>query len=111
MIPAPGAYNQTGSFSYSSTLDRPDAAYPDGTVTTGQPVFLTDFKTLDVGFAYRFASQLRHHVTGTIGLQAILSSTSSSWTRTYVLQRPVSFRGDVARVSGTVDLHKIRALT
>jgi signal peptidase I len=110
-IPSVGAYNQTGTFSYSSTLDRPDSAYPDGVVTTGQPVFLTAFTTLDVAFAYRFASQLSHHVTGTIGLDARLSSTSSSWTRTYVLEAPVHFQGDVAHVTGTVDLHKLRALT
>ena len=82
MIPSQGAYNQTGTFSYTSTLDRPEAAYPDGKVTTGQPVFLTAFKTLEVGFGYRFVSQLRHHVTGTIGLEAVLSSTTSSWNRT-----------------------------
>jgi Ricin-type beta-trefoil lectin domain/PA14 domain len=111
MIPSPGAYNQSGSFSYSSTIDKPDSAYPDGTVSTGQPVFLTAFTKLDVAFAYRFASQLRHRVTGTIGLEAVLSSTSSSWVRTYVLQKPASFQGDVAHVTGTVDLHKLRALT
>ena len=111
MIPSPGAYNQSGSFSYSSTIDKPDSAYPDGTVSTGQPVFLTAFTTLDVAFAYRFASQLPHRVTGTIGLEAVLSSTSSSWARTYVLERPASFQGDIAHVTGTVDLHKLRALT
>jgi signal peptidase I len=111
MIPAPGAYNQSGSFSYSSAIDKPDSAYPDGTVATGQPVFLTAFTTLDVAFAYRFASQLRHRVTGSIGLQAVLSSTSSSWTRTYVLAKPAVFKGDVAHVTGTVDLHQLRALT
>jgi signal peptidase I len=110
-VPAAGAYNQIGTFSYRSTLDKPDTAYPDGVVSTGQPVFLTDFTTLDVGFGYRFATQLAHHVTGTIGLDAILSSTTSNWTRTYVLEKPVAFQGDVAKVKGTVDLHKLRALT
>ena len=110
MVPSQGAYNQTGTFSYSSTLDRPEAAYPDGKVTSGQPVFLTAFKTLDVGFGYRFVSQLRHHVSGTIGLEAVLSSTSSSWNRRYVLEKPMQFRGDVAHVTGTVDLYALRSL-
>jgi hypothetical protein len=85
MIPSAGAYNQIGTFSYRSTLDTPNAAYPDGVVTTGQPVFLTDFRTLNVRFGYHFATELAHHVTGTIGLDAVLSSTSSNWSRAFVL--------------------------
>jgi signal peptidase I len=111
MIPSQGAYNQTGTFSYSSTLDKPEVAYPDGKVTTGQPVYLTAFKTLDVGFGYRFVSQLSHHVTGTIGLVAVLSSTTSSWNRRFVLEKPAQFQGDVAHATGTVDLHALRTLT
>ncbi|MEO9174786.1 MAG: signal peptidase I [Gaiellales bacterium] len=110
-VPVSGAYNQVGSFSYSSTLTRPNAAYPDGTVTTGQPVFLTAFKTLDVGFSYRFASTRRHAVAGTIGLEAVLSSTSSSWKRSYILHLPVAFHGDTGSISGAIDLRKMRALT
>jgi signal peptidase I len=111
MEPLTGAYDQTGSFTYSSTLAHPDAAYPDGIVRTGQPVFLTDFETLDVAFAYRFASTLSHRVTGTIGLKAVLSSESPRWSHSYVLHAPTSFRGDVAHASGTLDLHTLRALT
>ncbi len=110
-IPAVGAYNQVGTFSYRSTLDKPDTAYPDGVVTTGQPVFLSDFTSLDVHFGYRFATARSHHVTGTIRLDAVLSSTTSNWSRTYVLAKPVAFHGDASQVSGTVDLHKLRALT
>src|SRR5664279_6488922 len=64
MIPSAGAYNQIGTFSYRSTLDKPNAAYPDGVVTTGQPVFLAHFRTLGVRFGYHFATRLAHHVTG-----------------------------------------------
>jgi signal peptidase I len=109
--PQTGAYAQTGNFSYSSTLAHPDSAYPDGLVTTGQPVFLTDFETLKVSFGYLFASKLSHTVRGTAGLTAVLSSESPKWSRTYVLQPPTAFRGDAARVSGTLDLRTLRALT
>ena len=54
--PAPFAvpYTQSGTFAYSATT-TPGAAYPDGRVTTGDPLFLRLVRSADVGFSYRFA--------------------------------------------------------
>jgi signal peptidase I len=76
-VPLRGAYRHAGTFSYSSRVIKPVSTYPSGVVHAGEPLFLNDFKTLGIGFSYRFASRLAHNVHGTISLKARVSSDSN----------------------------------
>jgi signal peptidase I len=104
------AYRHTGSFTYSGRVTKPDAAYPSGSVHEGEPVFIADFKTLKVGFTYRFLSRLPHSVRGTIELKARMSADSITWHNLYTLQPATTFSGDRATVSSTVQLSQLRQL-
>lgn len=97
-VQIPGAYRQSGTYAYSAPVNKPSAAYPDGSAHTGQPLFVEDFKIVTIKYAYRFASQLPHGVRGTVVLVALLSSQSSSWHHTYVLTKPRPFKGDRANL-------------
>jgi signal peptidase I len=104
-----GAYSNSGAFSYKAHVTRPVSSYPTGVAHAGEPLFLEYFKTLDLGFTYRFASRLRHDVHGTIGLSAVMSS-DSSWHRAFQLVKPRGFTGDRATVDGALDLQELRTL-
>jgi signal peptidase I len=103
-VALPDAYRQTGAFSYSATVTRGSASVLGSTVTTGQPVFLSQAKVVDFVFRYHFASPLPHGVRGTIGLSAGLSSESSSWHHRYVIAPTRSFRGDDATIRASLSL-------
>jgi len=107
-VPVAG-YHQAGSFSYMARTAHPASAYPTGIASTGDPLFLADFKKITVGFSYKFSSRLAHDVRGTVVLKALISS-DSNWHDLIVLQQRTPFSGDVARVSGVFDLTKLQAL-
>ncbi|HVS84544.1 MAG TPA: signal peptidase I [Gaiellaceae bacterium] len=102
-----GAYQSTGTFAYSANVTS-SAAYPDGTIHTGQPLYLTLAKTADVSFAYRFESALAHQVHGTIALRARISS--GGWQHTYPLHARVRFAGDRAVVRAKENLRDLQTL-
>ena len=101
-----GAYQNTGTFSYSAAA-KATAAYPSGMVRTGQPLYLSLVRTVQIAFAYRFRSELPHRVHGTIALTGRLST--DSWSHTYPLHGPIRFSGDGAAVHATVDLRAFQA--
>ena len=109
-VQVPGAYRHSGTFAYSAPVIKPSAAYPSGFARTGQPLFIEDFKTVTIKYAYRFASQLPHGVLGTVGLAALLSSESSSWHHTYVLAKPRPFRGDKATIRVSFPLQGLTSI-
>ena len=86
-----------------------DPAYPTGTAHTGEPLFLNDFKTATLSFAYQFKSTLKHTVHGTIAFRALLAS-DTTWHRSVAVVPARSFNGDLAVASGDVDLTQLRAL-
>lgn len=105
-------YRQAGTFSYTATPLRPNAAYPTGVARSGRPLFLNDFNEITVGFSYRFDSRFANHVRGTVSLKALLaSSSSSSWRNLYALAKPMVFSGDTARIGGTFSLRALQTLT
>lgn len=106
----PGAYRHTGSFTYSGRVTAPNALYPSGTVHQGQPVFLSSFNTLKIGFSYHFSSRLPHGMRGTIALQARMSADAINWHNLYTLQRPTPFSGDRASISSSIPLDQARKL-
>jgi hypothetical protein len=101
-------YAQSGKFAYSGAAAS-GAAYPDGRVRTGDPVFLRLVREARFGFTYRFSSPVPHRVSGTAGLVAKLASTTG-WTRTVTLSQPKRFTGDTVTVSGVMNMHSLGTL-
>src|SRR4051812_864770 len=104
-----GAYRDAGTFTSRARVIPPVSTYPRGLAHAGEPLFLEDFKTLQLGFAYRFVSHLEHEVHGTIALKAVMSS-DTNWQRTFVLGKAAGFAGDKATVKGSLDLNELRRL-
>jgi signal peptidase I len=96
-----GAYLQQGRYRYSAQA-RPGAVYANGKVGTGQTVFTRLAQHVQVGFGYRFVTALRHDLSGTASLNAILSS-SLGWSRP-LPGASSRFRGDAVDLSTTLDL-------
>jgi hypothetical protein len=103
-----GAYAHTGVFGYEAAARR-GVAYPDGAVTTGQPVFRRLSDRVVFSFAYALESNERASVQGGIGLDAVLSD-GKGWTRTLTLAPPRPFDGSAGRVQGVLDLRRVAAL-
>jgi signal peptidase I len=101
-------YKQSGALSYTAEAP-PGPAYPEGRVTTGEPIFAHIVKAIDFRFAYRFQGVARRRLGGTVALDADVAS-SYGWTRTLELAPPIHFRGSRATVSGTLDLTSLFAL-
>ncbi len=102
-------YQNTGTFSYQAKVIAPNPTYPTGFARSGQPVFLSAFKTISVAFHYRFTSPHVHHIKGTISLKALVAS-NSTWRNLYTLAARTTFTGDTAAVGGTFDLGSLAAL-
>jgi signal peptidase I len=109
---SPLAYVQSGRFSYSATAPV-GVTYPDGTVTTGDAVFLHLVKTLDVTFHYALGPSTKSAVSGvsvaakgTIGATATVKG-SGGWTGPLATQTPVRFSGTSATVTVALDLAQI----
>ncbi len=62
-------YHQTGTFSYTAKVLRPNSTYPTGVGKTGQPLFLNTFDKVKIGFRYSFGSRFPHNVHGTVSLE------------------------------------------
>ena len=102
------AYAHQGRFEYEAKVAR-NAAYPDGQVTTGEPVFLRLVPRLRVSFTYRLESELPVDASGRIALDAKLSD-GRGWERVLplALERPFSSGG--ATATGVLDLTRIEKI-
>lgn len=107
-VPFSVPYQQSGTFSYSADA-APGPAYSDNHAVTGDPLFTHLVKTVDLSFDYLFHAAAKHSLTGKAWLDATVAS-SSGWHTTLSLGGPTYFRGDHARVTGTLDLAALLAL-
>lgn len=98
----------SGSFSYTGNAER-SPVYPDGSVRTGDPIFMNLVDELDVAFDYSFAARAEHEVVGTAELRAELSD-GSGWHRTLGRLDTAVVEDDQAALTGTVDLVTLRRL-
>ena len=73
------AYAHQGRFEYDARVPR-SAAYPDGQVSTGEPVFQRLVHRLRVNFTYRLESELPVTADGRIALDARISD-GRGWER------------------------------
>jgi len=101
-------YTNEGAFSYRAEA-TPGPVYPEGTVTTADPVFTRLVDTLDVAFRYRLSTEAPTDVHGTIALDAVVSDTTG-WTRTFPLAPRRAFRGPKATTSGAFDVRAFEEL-
>ncbi len=102
------AYAHQGAIDYSARVAR-NAVYPDGRVTTGQPVFLRLVERLRLEFRYRLESQAPVSARGQIALDARLTD-GRGWSRTLPLAEERSFSGVETAVGGTLDLGRVQRL-
>jgi signal peptidase I len=109
-IPLPSAYEQTGNFSYQGAVTKPTAVYPSGFVTTGEPIYPTLVSSVTMKFRYKFHSSLPHHISGTIGVRALVLSQTDTWQRLAPLKTTTTFSGDTATVSVPISLKQLYAL-
>jgi signal peptidase I len=102
------AYVHQGRFEYESRVAR-NAAYPDGHVTTGEPVFLRLVDRIRVSFEYGLDSDVPVRASGRIALDARISD-GRGWERVLPLAAARRFSNGVARVSGALDLRRIERI-
>lgn len=102
------AYVQQGRFDYSASVPR-NAVYPDGRVTTGEPIFLKLVPRLRFAFRYELQSRAEVELRGRIGLVARLTD-GRGWQRELPLAPPTPFTGQKANVAGTLDLGRVQRL-
>jgi signal peptidase I len=101
-------YAQRGEFTYSG-LAPAGAVYPQGRVTTGQPIYLRLVDTLQVAFSYELGTEQATGLSGGARLVAELSD-GSGWRREMTLASARAFTGSTVRLSGPLDLVELRAL-
>jgi signal peptidase I len=106
----PGAYQQTGSFSYSAAVKAPTDVYPSGVVKTGQPIYPSVLDAVTLRFEYRFRSALPHHIKGTIELRALLLSTTDTWQELSTVVPSTTFTGDHASITTDLPLAALYTL-
>ena len=80
------------------------AVYPTGRVTTGEPIYPNLVNTVVMKFGYHFSSSLRHHITGTIVLRAILLSEANTWQQLSVIRPLTAFTGDSVSLTSSLPL-------
>lgn len=103
------AYAHQGRFEYDARVPR-SAAYPDGQVSTGEPVFQRLVHRLRVNFSYRLESEQPVTAGGRIALDAKISD-GRGWERILPLAAEQRFTDGEATVSGLLDLDRIQRIT
>jgi signal peptidase I len=105
-----GAYQQSGTFSYSATANAPTAVYPNGTVTTGDPIYPSLVDTVTLKFAYQLTSALPHRIKGTVVLRALVLSQSDTWQEVSTVVPITRFSSDKTSISTDLPLASLYRL-
>jgi signal peptidase I len=101
-------YTQKGRVTYHATA-RPGPVYPNGTLATGDPIFLQLVHRVGIKVAYRFAADAPARLQGT--QQVLLQLTGpNGWTRQIALSGVRHFRGAVIATPATIDLRAVQRL-
>jgi signal peptidase I len=101
-------YSQRVTFAYSAQVRR-SPVYPDGRVSTGDPIFLTMVRRLNLHIDYRLASDAPTNLTGSE--KVVLTMTGpSGWKRTFVLTPSTRFSGSHTSTDVTLDLSQLQGL-
>ena len=95
-------YTEKVSFGYHAKASA-GPVYPDGVVSTGDPIFVKLVHDVHVKAHYRLQAKAPHHLGGTMELVLNLSSPTG-WSRTIQLAAPKRFTGDYAAADATLDV-------
>jgi signal peptidase I len=101
-------YTQKGHITYHASAPA-GAVYPDGSVNTGDPIFLHLVHRLAVKAAYRFAVNAPSHLHGTQQLLLQLNGPSG-WTRQIALSPLRRFTGVQIATAARIDLLAMQTL-
>jgi len=101
-------YTQKGHIDYHATAPA-GAVYPNGTVGTGDPIFLQLVHRLALKASYRFAVDAPSHLRGT--QQVLLQLTGpTGWRREIALSPLRRFTGPAISTPATIDLRSVQSL-
>jgi hypothetical protein len=101
-------YTQRVTFAYGAHVRR-NPVYPDGRVSTGDPVFLTMVHQLNLHIDYRLASGAATNLTGSE--KVVLTMTGpSGWKRTFLLTPSTRFSGSHTSTDVPLDLSQLQGL-
>jgi signal peptidase I len=101
-------YTQQGHIDYRATAPA-GPVYPNGTLSTGDPIFLHLVHRLSVKVGYRFAAQAPVRLRGTH--QVFLALTGpTGWTRQIALSPLRHFTGAAFSTPATIDLSAVQTL-
>ena len=103
-----GVYAHQGRFEYEASVPR-TAAYPDGHVSTGEPIFQRLVPRLRVTFSYRLESERPVTTAGKIALDARISD-GRGWERVLPLAAERRFADGEETVSGLLDLGRVQRI-
>ena len=101
-------YTQQVTFGYSAQAPA-GPVYPTGTIRTGDPIFLSLVRQVDVHVKYRFSTLAQHDIRGSEEIVAQLSG-QSGWSRNIVLVPPTRFTGDDTSTDVVLGLRRLESL-
>jgi signal peptidase I len=107
-VPAGTPYEQQVSFGYSAHV-RPGLVYPNGSITTGDPIFLSLVHGVAVSIGYRLSADAPTTVTGTEDVLLALTGPSG-WSHTLVLVPPTRFTGTHTGTEVTLEISHLQSL-
>ena len=102
------AYSQGVTFGYSASAPA-GPVYPDGVVSTGDPIFLTLVHRIRVQIAYHLRTTAPHALVGSEGVIVRLTGPGG-WTRSMQVTPTVRFTGDQANAQVTLGLPYLQSL-
>jgi signal peptidase I len=108
LAPITVAYKQSGVLSYSAATPT-GPVYPDGRLSTGEPIFTHVVSALELRFKYLFQSVAAHALKGKATLQATVTATNG-WHMSMRLGQVLSFSGDRAQLTAKLDVGSLLAL-
>lgn len=105
-----GAYQQSGTFSYSAAANAPTAVYPTGTVKTGDPIYPSLVDNVTLRFGYQLTSALPHRIKGTVVLRALVLSQADTWQEVSTVVPITRFSRDKTSISTDLPLASLYSL-
>jgi signal peptidase I len=101
-------YTEKVSFGYHAKASA-GPVYPDGVVSTGDPIFVKLVHDVRLRAHYRLEAKAPHHLGGTMEVVLGISSPTG-WSRTIQLSAPKRFTGDYAAADVSLDVQQLRSL-
>jgi signal peptidase I len=101
-------YTEKVSFGYHAKASA-GPVYPDGVVSTGDPIFVKLVHDVHLKAHYRLQAKAPHHLGGTMEVVLGISSPTG-WSRTIQLSAPKRFTGDYAAADVSLDVQQLRSL-